>query len=78
MRLSVLIVRGRTGVRRVALLRGVGLLEMESVIGVRVGAWEELPQVDNFPAAVEVSSSSVRRTDEGCSPHCAGKDKSPT
>lgn len=51
---------------------------MESVIGVRVGAWEELPQVDNFPAAVEVSSSSVRRTDEGCSPHCAGKDKSPT
>lgn len=79
---SVLIVRGRGGVRRVALLRGVRLLEMESVQSneTRIGVSKDLPQVDNIPAAstaVEVGSSPVRRA-EGCSRHCAGSDKSPT
>lgn len=80
MRLSVLIVRGRSGVRRVALLRGVRLLGMESVMKLESELQKDLPQVDNIPAAstaVEAGSSPVRRT-EGCSPHCAGSDKSPT
>lgn len=71
MRLSVLIVRGRSGIR---------LLAMESVVKLESELQKDLRQVDNIPAAspaVEVGSNPVRRT-EGCFPHCAGSDKSPT